>query len=81
MRGNQRYGRKIITITEGGTLGTKTMKEIGAGHMICKTEAITEGTIEALVIVGLGQVQETEQIEIGLDVLSAENITISQETS
>ena len=51
-------GDKIITITEGKTLGTKTMKEIGVDHMIGKTEAITEGTIEALVIVGLDQVQE-----------------------
>ena len=36
-------GDKIITITEGETLGTKTMKEIGIGHMIGKTEAISEG--------------------------------------
>ena len=51
-------------------LGTKIMK-IGVGHMIGKIEAITEGTIEALVIVGLGQVQEQVKIEIGLDVSSA----------
>ena len=31
-------------ITEGETLGTKTMK-IGVGHMIDKTEVVTEGTI------------------------------------
>ena len=57
------------------------MKEMGVGHMIGKTEAITEGTIEALVIVGLGQVKEQVQIEIGLDVSSAENMTTSQETA
>ena len=59
---------KIITITEGETLGTKIMK-IGVGHIIGKTEAITGWTIKALVTVGLGQVQEQVQIEIGLDVL------------
>ena len=73
-------GDKIITITEGETLVTKTMK-IGVGHMIGKTEIVVEGTIEALVIVGLGQVQEQVQIEIGLDVSSAENMTILQETA
>ena len=52
------------------------MKEIGVGSMIGKTEAITEGTMEVLVIVGLGQVQEQVQIEIGLDVSSAENMII-----
>ena len=57
-------GDKIITITEGETLGSKTMKEIGVGHMIGKTEAITEGSIEASVIVGLGQVHEQVGIEI-----------------
>ena len=36
--------------------------------MIGKTEAITEGTIEALVMVGLGQVQDQVHIEIGLGV-------------
>ena len=49
--------------------------------MIGKTETIIEGTIEASVIVGLGQVQEQVQIEIGLDVLCAENKPISQETA
>ena len=57
------------------------MKETGVGHMIGKTEAITEGIIEALVIIGLGQVQEQLQIEIGLGILSTENTTISQETA
>ena len=57
------------------------MKETGVGHMIGKREAITEGTIETSVIVGQGQAQEHVQIEIGLDVLSAENMTISQETA
>ena len=33
---------KIVTITEGEILGTKIMK-IGVGHVIGKTEAITEG--------------------------------------
>ena len=68
-------------IIEGELLETKAMKETGVGHMIGKTEVITEGTIEASVIVGLGQVQEQVQIEIGLDVLSAENMTISKETA
>ena len=48
--------------------------------MIGKTETITEGTIEAFIIVGLGQVQEQIQTEIGLDV-SAGNMTILQETA
>ena len=68
---------KIITMAEGEPLGTKTMREVGVGNMIGKTE----GTIEALVVVGLGQVQEEVQTEIGLDVLSAENMTILQETA
>ena len=74
-------GDKIITIKEGETLGMKTMKETGVGNMIGETEAITEGTIAALVIVGLGQVQEQVQIEIRLDVSSTENMTILQETA
>ena len=57
------------------------MKETGVGHMIGKTEVITEGKIEASLIVGQGQVQEQVQIEIGLDVLNAENTTILQETA
>ena len=68
-------GDKIIMITKGETLGNKTMK-IGVGHLIDKTEAVTEGTIEALVIVGLGQLHEQVKIEIGFDVSSAENMTI-----
>ena len=74
-------GDKIIMIIEGKLLETKAMKETGVGHMIDKTEVIAEGTIEASVIVGQGQVKEQVQIEIGLDVLSAENMTISQETA
>ena len=66
---------KIITKTEEEILGTKIMK-IWIRHMIGKTEAITEGTIEALVIVSLGQVQEQVQIEIELDVSSAESTII-----
>ena len=54
---------KNITITEGEILGTTIIK-IGVAHTIGKTEAITDGTIEVLVIVGLGQVQEQVQIEI-----------------
>ena len=34
------------------------MRETGVGHMIGKTEVITEGMIEASVIVGQGQAQE-----------------------
>ena len=72
--------RDRIIITEGETLGTKTMK-IGVGHIIDKAEAITGGTIRTSVIVGLGQVHEQVQIEIELDVLSTENMTILQETA
>ena len=78
MGGKQRYERQNYN-RKGEILGTKIMK-VGVGHMIGKTEAITEGTIEVLVIVGLGQVQEQVQIEKGLDVSSAENMIISQET-
>ena len=61
-------GGKIIIIIEGELLETKVMKERGVGHMIGKTEVITEGIIEASVIVGLGQIQEQVQMEIGLEV-------------
>ena len=57
MQGNHRYGRQNYNNTRRGTSGTKTMKLI-VGHIIGKTEAITEGKTEVLVIVGLGQVQE-----------------------
>ena len=53
-------GENII-ITEGGILEIKAMKETRVGHMIGKTEVITEGTIEASVIVGQGQVQDQVQ--------------------
>ena len=54
-------GDKIIAKTEEEMLGTKTVI-IGVCHMISKTEVIAEGTIEASVTVGLGQVQEQVQI-------------------
>ena len=43
----------IIEIDSGVTLEIKAMKETGVGHMIGRI-----GTIEALVTVGQGQVQE-----------------------
>ena len=45
---------QIIMITEGETLGIRIMIEIGVGHMKDKIEI--EGTVEALVTVGQGQV-------------------------
>ena len=48
-------GNRII-VTEGETLGTRTMIEIGVGHMTDKIE--TEEMIEALVTVDQDQVQE-----------------------
>ena len=36
-------GDKIITITEGETLGTKTVKEIGVGHIIGKQRQSQKG--------------------------------------
>ena len=73
-------GEKII-ITEGELVETKATKETGVGAMIGKTEVITEGTIKVSVTVGHGQVQEQVQTETGLDVSSAENMTILQETA
>ena len=49
--------------------------------MIGEIEEITEGIIEASIIVGQNQVQEQLLIQIGLHVLSAENMTILQETA
>ena len=57
------------------------MRETGIGHMIGKLEAITEGTIRALVTVDQGQVLEQVPIEITLDVLSVESVIILQETA
>ena len=52
-------GDKIkIKMDSGVTLEIKAMKETGIGHMIGKLGTITEGTIEASVTVGQGQVQE-----------------------
>ena len=74
-------GDKNIMIIEVELLEIKAMKESGVDHMIGKAEVITEEIIEALVIVGLGQVQEQVQIVIGLDGLSADIMTLSQETA
>ena len=41
----------IIRINSGETLEIKAMGEIGAGHMIGKLEVMTEGTIDASIIV------------------------------
>ena len=73
MTGNQRYGRQKI-VTEGETLGTRIMIEIGVCNMRDKIE--TEEMIEVLVTVDQDQVQEQLQIGIGLDVLSVGNMTI-----
>ena len=64
----------IIIVTEGETVETKIMIEIGVGPMRDKIE--TEEMIEVLVTVD----QEQLQIGIGLDVLSVGSMTISQET-
>ena len=75
-------GDKIIIETDSGvTLEIKAMKEMGVGHMIGQIGTITEGTIEASVTVGQGQVQEHVQREIGLGVSNVESTTISQETA
>ena len=66
-------GDRII-VTEGETLGTRTTKEIGVGHMRDKIE--TEEMVEVLVAVDQDQVQEQLQIGIELDILSAESMTI-----
>ena len=65
----------------GETLETKAMREIGVGHMIGKLEVITEGTIEASVIADQGTFLEQTPIETELDILSVENMIISQETA
>ena len=75
-------GDKIIIETDlGEALEVKAMKETGVGHMICRLEVITEGTIEASVTVGQGQVQEQVQIEVGLDFLNAKSMNILHETA
>ena len=71
-------GDRIIITTEGETLEIKRMIEIGVGHTKDRIEV--EGMVEALVIVDQGQVQGQLQIEIGLDALSVENMTILQMT-
>ena len=70
-------GDRII-VTEGETVGTRTMIEIGVGHMRDKIE--TEEMIEELVIADWDQVQEQLQIGMELDVLIAESMTILWET-
>ena len=71
-------GDRIIITTEGKTLEIKIMIGIGVGHRKDRIE--TEGTIEALVTVGQGQVQGQLQIGIGLDALNVQNMTILQGT-
>ena len=71
-------GDRIIITTEGETLDIKFMTEIGVGHM--KDRIVIEGMVEVLVTVDQGQVQGRLQIEIGLDALNVENMTISQGT-
>ena len=69
----------IIIITEGETLGTRIMIEIGVGHMKDKTEI--ERIAEALVTEDQGQVPGQLQIEIGSDALSVGNMTTLQGTA
>ena len=65
---------QVITIIEGKTLEVKITIETRVGHM--KDRTGMEGTAEALVTVGQGQVQRQLQIEIGLDALSVGNMII-----
>ena len=52
-------GNKITTEMDlGETTEIKVMKDTGVGHMIGTLEVIIDGTIEASVTVGQGQVQE-----------------------
>ena len=52
-------GDKIIVEKDSGEiLEIKAMIEVGVGHMIDSLEIITEGTIEASLIVDQGQVLE-----------------------
>ena len=51
---------------------------IGVGHTKDRME--TGGMVEALVTVDQGQVKGQLQIEIGIDILNVENITILQGT-
>ena len=77
----QGIGDKIITEMHSEvTLEVKAMKETEVGHVIGKLETITEGTIEVLVTVGQGQVQEQVQRVIGLGVSNVKSTTILQET-
>ena len=48
----------IIEMDSGVTLEIKAMKETGLHNMIDKLQTIIEGTTEASVTVGQGQVQE-----------------------
>ena len=70
--------RIIIITTERQTLEIKIMIAIGVGHTKGRIE--TEGTVEMLVTVDEGQVQGQLQMEIGLDALNVENMTILQGT-
>ena len=60
---------------KGETLGNRTMTEVGIDHMRDKIQM--EEKIEASVTVDPDQVQEQVQIGTGLDVSSAESMTIS----
>ena len=72
-------GDRIIITTEGETLEIKIMIEIGVSHTKDRIEI--EGIVEALAIVVQGQVQGQLQLEIGLDALNVENMTILQGTA
>ena len=52
----------ILEMDSGEILEIKAMREVGVGHMICKSEVITEGTIKASVTVDQGQ--DLQQVPI-----------------
>ena len=77
MKGNQRYETQNYNNNRRGNFKKQNYENRSRSYDR-QIEAITEGTIEGSVIVGLGEVQEKVQIEIELDVLSAENMIILQ---
>ena len=64
----------IMEMDSGEILEIKVIRGVGVGQMIGNLDVITEGTIEVLVTVDQGQVQEQVPIEIELDVLSVESM-------
>ena len=64
----------IITVTEGLVIEIKITVGIGVDHLKGRVEL--EEMVEVQVTAGLGQVLGQAQIDIGLDVSNAENMTI-----